>query len=160
MEFQKISPEVVKPYEENLKKLAALFPSVIKDGEVDFDALRAELGNPEEVKKEGYGLVWAGKHDAQNAAGEALTGRTLKYIAEDSKNPETTENLYIEGDNLEVLKLLQNGYYGKIKMIYIDPPYNTGNDFVYNDSFAMTEAELAVAEGRAAEIPVGGGSFE
>ena len=70
----------------------------------------------------------AGKTKAKQLANTDIVGKTLKYVPEDSKNPETTENLYIEGDNLEVLKLLRNSYYGKIKMIYIDPPYNTGND--------------------------------
>ena len=77
------------------------------------------------------------KQNSKKLAQEDIVGKTLKYIPEDSKNPETTENLYIEGDNLEVLKLLRQNYYGAIKMIYIDPPYNTGNDFVYKDKFDM-----------------------
>ena len=80
-------------------------------------------------------------------AQEDVIGRTLKFIPEDSKDADTTENLYVEGDNLEVLKLLRQNYYGAIKMIYIDPPYNTGNDFVYNDSFEMSESESNIAEG-------------
>ena len=149
MEYQKISESVSEPFSENLKKLQELFPSVVKDGEVDFDALRAELGEFTEVEKEHYELNWAGKQDAQLLTGEPLVGKTLKYIAEESKNPETTENLYIEGDNLEALKLLMNSYRGKIKMIYIDPPYNTGkqNEFVYVDRFYLSKVESEIAEG-------------
>lgn len=132
---------------DNVKKLAQLFPSAVKDGEVDFEALKEELGQFEEVGSEKYELTWAGKKNAKKIAQEDVIGRTLKFIPEDSKNADTTENLYIEGDNLEVLKLLRQNYYGAIKMIYIDPPYNTGNDFVYNDSFEMDRQESNIAEG-------------
>lgn len=127
---------------DNVKKLAQLFPSAVKDGEVDFEALKEELGQYEEVGSEKYELTWAGKKNAKRIAQEDVIGRTLKFIPEDSKDADTTENLYIEGDNLEVLKLLRQNYYGAIKMIYIDPPYNTGNDFVYNDSFEMSDKEI------------------
>jgi adenine-specific DNA-methyltransferase len=127
----KVSQEIFNPVQKNIKKLAELFPAVLKDGQVDFEALKQELGHFEEVGKEKYELTWPGKTLAKQIANMDIAGKTLKYVPEDSKNPETTENLYIEGDNLEVLKLLRNSYYGKIKMIYIDPPYNTGNDFVY-----------------------------
>lgn len=132
---------------DNVKKLAQLFPSAVKDGEVDFEALKEELGQYEEVGSEKYELTWAGKKNAKRIAQEDVIGRTLKFIPEDSKDADTTENLYIEGDNLEVLKLLRQNYYGAIKMVYIDPPYNTGNDFVYNDSFIMSQEESDVAEG-------------
>lgn len=132
---------------DNVKKLAQLFPSAVKDGEVDFEALKEELGQFEEVGSEKYELTWAGKKNAKKIAQEDVIGRTLKFISEDSKNADITENLYIEGDNLEVLKLLRQNYYGAIKMIYIDPPYNTGNDFVYNDSFEMDRQESNIAEG-------------
>ena len=118
---------------DNVKKLAQLFPSAVKDGEVDFEALKEELGQYEEVGSEKYELTWAGKKNAKKIAQEDVIGRTLKFIPEDSKDADTTENLYIEGDNLEVLKLIRQNYYGAIKIIYIDPPYNTGNDFIYND---------------------------
>ncbi len=131
---------------DNVKKLAQLFPSVVKDGEVDFEALKEELGQFEEAGSEKYELTWAGKKNAKKIAQEDVIGRTLKFIPEDSKNADTTENLYIEGDNLEVLKMLRQNYYGAIKMIYIDPPYNTGSDFVYNDSFIMSQEEADVAE--------------
>ena len=132
---------------DNVKKLAQLFPAAVKDGEVDFEALKEELGQFQEVGSEKYELTWAGKKNAKKIAQEDVVGRTLKFIPGDSKNADTTENLYIEGDNLEVLKLLRQNYYGAIKMIYIDPPYNTGNDFVYNDSFVMSQEESDVAEG-------------
>lgn len=145
--FEKIPLTVTNPFSENLRRLQALFPSIVKDGQVDLEALKAELGEFEEVDKEHYELSWAGKQEAKRTAGEPILGRTLKYVPEESKHPDSTENLYIEGDNLEVLKLLQNAYIGKIKMIYIDPPYNTGNDFVYRDHFAVTAEENAKAEG-------------
>lgn len=105
---------------DNVKKLAQLFPSAVKDGEVDFEALKEELGQFEEAGSEKYELTWAGKKNAKKIAQEDVIGRTLKFIPEDSKNADTTENLYIEGDNLEVLKLLRQNYYGAIKMIYIE----------------------------------------
>ena len=144
----KVSQQINNIVGENIKKLAQLFPSAVKDGEVDFGALKEELGQFEEVGSEKYELTWAGKKNARKIAQEDVIGRTLKYIPEDSKNADTTENLYIEGDNLEVLKLLRQNYYGAIKMIYIDPPYNTGNDFVYNDSFVMSQEEADKAEGK------------
>lgn len=137
---------------DNVKKLAQLFPSAVKDGEVDFEALKEELGQYEEVGSEKYELTWAGKKNAKRIAQEDVIGRTLKFIPEDSKEADTTENLYIEGDNLEVLKLLRQNYYGAIKMIYIAPPYNTGNDFIYNDSFEMEQEESDIAEGVRNEV--------
>ena len=150
MEFPKIQKEIYNPISENVKKLAELFPSAVRDGQVDFEALKRELGEFETVSdklSERYELGWAGKEEAKQLANTDIVGRTLKYIPEDSKNPDTTENLYIEGDNLEVLKLLRNSYYNKIKMIYIDPPYNTGNDFIYKDNYATSEKENCLAEG-------------
>lgn len=151
MDEHKISSTVFNPASDNLRKLTALFPSIMKDGQVDFEALKAELGTFEEAGKEQYGLTWAGKQEAKKNAAEPVFGRTLRYVPEESKNSETTENLYIEGDNLEVLKLLQSSYMGKVKMIYIDPPYNTGNDFVYKDKFSISEVENAKAEGDVSE---------
>lgn len=137
---------------DNLNALAQLFPSVVKDGEVDFQALREELGQFQEVdEKERYALTWTGKQEAKKEAQRDTNNRTLNYIPEDSKNPETTENLYIEGDNLEVLKLLRQNYNGSVKMIYIDPPYNTGKDFIYKDNFTMSEEENDIAEGNVDE---------
>lgn len=147
MDYPKVPQEINNIVGDNVKLLAQLFPAAVKDGQVDFEALKEELGQFEEVGKEKYELTWAGKQNAKKKAQEDVYNRTLKYIEADSKNPETTENLYIEGDNLEVLKLLRQNYYGAIKMIYIDPPYNTGSDFVYNDNFTMDKLESDIAEG-------------
>lgn len=144
---RKLSQEIFNPVSDSVQKLAQLFPSAVKDGEVDFNALKKELGQFAPVGAEKYELNWAGKANAKRVAREDVLGRTLNYVPQDSKNADTTENLYIEGDNLEVLKLLRQNYYGAVKMIYIDPPYNTGNDFVYRDNFTMSEAESAEAEG-------------
>ena len=122
---------------ENLKKLAGIFPAAIKDGQVDLEALIQELGEFEAAGREKYELNWPGKNLARQIANSDISGRILKYIPEDSKEKETTKNIYIEGDNLEALKLLRNDYYSRIKMIYIDPPYNTGNDFIYKDNYSI-----------------------
>lgn len=157
MEYKKVNQNVNNIVSEQVKKLAQLFPSAVKDGEVDFEALKEELGLFTEVGTEKYELTWAGKADAKRIAREDIFGKTLKYIPEDSKDADTTENLYIEGDNLEVLKLLRQNYYGAIKMIYIDPPYNTGNDLLYNDKYVMSKEESDIAEG--AKIYVDGERF-
>lgn len=147
-----LKQEIFNEVNENVRALERLFPSVVKDGEVDFEALREELGRFKEVGPEKYGLTWSGKQNAKKVAQEDIVGKTLKYVPEDSKNPETTENLYIEGDNLEILKLLRQNYYGAIKMIYIDPPYNTGNDFVYNDNFSMDKEQSDREEGEVSDL--------
>lgn len=147
MEKTRVSKSINDIVGDNVKKLAQLFPAAVKDGEVDFEALKEELGQFTEVDSEKYELTWAGKKNAKKIAQEDVVDRTLKFIPKDSKNADTTENLYIEGDNLEVLKLLRQNYYGAIKMIYIDPPYNTGGDFVYNDTFEMNKNKSDIAEG-------------
>ena len=152
MEYSKVQQGINDVVGDNVKKLAQMFPSAVKDGEVDFEALKEELGQFTEVDSEKYELTWAGKKNAKKIAQEDIVGKTLKFIPEDSKNADTTENLYIEGDNLEVLKLLRQNYYGAIKMIYIDPPYNTGNDFVYNDNFFISKDESDMAEGITSEF--------
>ena len=119
----------------NVEKLKEVFPEVFADGKVDFDKLQMLLGNYIADDKERYSFSWKGKTDSLRLAQKRSTG-TLRPCKEESKNWDTTENLYIEGDNLEVLKLLQSAYLNSVKMIYIDPPYNTGNDFVYTDDFA------------------------
>lgn len=130
-----------------LSLVGQYFPEAIKDGEVDFAALKEEMGEFAEVGSEHYDFTWAGKQAAKKEAQSDLFGMSLRYKPEDSLNPDTTENIYIEGDNLEALKLLRRNYHGKIKMIYIDPPYNTGNDFIYRDDFTMTEDEIAELSG-------------
>ena len=121
--------------EEALQRLAEAFPQAITDGKVDLERLKQALGEHVETGRERYGLTWPGKAEAIKAAQRPSLG-TLRPKAGEGINEENTGNLIIEGDNLEVLKLLQKAYLGKIKMIYIDPPYNTGNDFVYEDNFA------------------------
>ena len=146
----------------NMEALYQIAPSVFteardaKTGEiarkVNFDALRALLGDA--VKEEGgesYQFTWVGKRAAKAEAARS-TDKTLRPVVEDSVDWENTQNLYIEGDNLEVLKLLQRSYLGKVKMIYIDPPYNTGNDFVYNDDFARTAVEEDLEAGNVDEL--------
>lgn len=152
MDYKKVQPQINDIVGDNVKKLAELFPTAVKDGQVDFQALKEELGQFEEVGSEKYELTWAGKQNAKKIAQEDVYGKTLKFIPEESKDADTTENLYIEGDNLEVLKLLRQNYYGAIKMIYIDPPYNTGNDFVYNDNFKMDEMSSEIKEGNVSEL--------
>lgn len=149
--YKKVPQKINDIVGDNVKKLARIFPSAVKDGEVDFDTLKEELGQFTEVGSEKYEFTWAGKKNAKKIAQEDVVGRTLKFISEDSKDIDTTENLYIEGENLEVLKLLRQNYYGAIKMIYIDPPYNTGNDFVYNDFFSEEKAKSDIAEGFVSE---------
>ena len=130
----------------NIRKLAELFPGCVvetkdnKTGElghsIDFDQLRQELSsNIVEGPQERYRLDWPGKREALLAA-NAPIAKTLRPARQESVDFDTTQNLFIEGDNLDALKLLQETYLGKVKMIYIDPPYNTGNDFIYNDDFA------------------------
>ena len=140
----------------NVEKIAALFPQCVterlnKEGQpelaIDFEKLRAELSN--EVLDEGeerYQFTWPDKRAASRLANEPTT-MTLRPCREESVNFDNTENLYIEGDNLDVLKVLRETYLGKVKMIYIDPPYNTGNDFVYNDDFAQGREEFEEASG-------------
>lgn len=118
--------------QDNIEKLKQIFPEVFTEGKIDFQVLKQLLGEHIENDKERYSFTWKGKTQARQIAQDTSTG-TLR--PEKTKDWENTENLYIEGDNLEVLKLLQKSYHGKIKMIYIDPPYNTGKDFVYKDNF-------------------------
>ena len=119
---------------ENVEKLKELFPEVFSEGKIDFEKLENELGKFIDKEQERYNFTWNGKQEAKKIAQTPSTG-TLRPAKEESKNWDTTQNLYIEGDNLEVLKLLQKSYHKKVKMIYIDPPYNTGKDFVYKDNF-------------------------
>ena len=135
----------------NVEKIAALFPHCVterigKDGTaelaIDFDKLRAELSNDAlEDGEERYQFTWPDKRAASRLANEPVN-LTLRPCREESVDFDTTENLYIEGDNLDVLKVLRETYLGRVKMIYIDPPYNTGNDFVYNDNFAQGKEDF------------------
>ena len=122
---------------ENIDQLRALFPEVFIEDKVDFQVLKQILGDAVDEREEKYGLNWHGKRLARQLALTPSTG-TLRPCPEDSLDWQTTQNLLIEGDNLEVLKLLQKSYAGKVKLIYIDPPYNTGNEFIYPDNFTDT----------------------
>ena len=146
----------------NLEALYQIAPSCFtevkddKTGElrrvVDFKTLRQLLGdNAVEDADEMYQFTWPGKQEARREAARPIT-KTLRPVVEDSVDWDNTQNLYIEGDNLEVLKLLQKSYMGKVKMIYIDPPYNTGNDFVYDDDFARSQNEEELASGNVDEL--------
>lgn len=142
--------------DENISKIAQLFPNCVteakgENGEItkkiDFDMLKQELSHSlVEGREERYQFTWPDKKQAILTA-NAPINKTLRPCREESVNFDETENLYIEGDNLEVLKLLQETYLGKIKMIYIDPPYNTGNDFVYNDEFSVSSSEFSERNG-------------
>ena len=144
MKFE--TPDMVT---ENIDKIAALFPSAVtemrgEDGEikrgVNFEVLKQLLSRDVVDGDECYEFTWVGKKAAMAEAARPIT-RTLRPVKADSRDWDTTENLYIEGDNLEVLKILQESYLGKVKMIYIDPPYNTGNDFIYADDFMRSQEE-------------------
>ncbi|HIS40420.1 MAG TPA: site-specific DNA-methyltransferase [Candidatus Aphodovivens avistercoris] len=135
--------------DENAAKLAELFPEVVtevreEDGTlrhaIDVEALKARVGDVAEGQRERYQFTWPGKRDAKQEAYRPID-KCLRPCPEESVDWDTTQNLYIEGDNLDALKLLRDTYAGKVKMIYIDPPYNTGHDFVYNDDFARTAEE-------------------
>lgn len=140
---------------ENIEKIAKLFPQVVTeventDGElaraVDFDALRDLLGDVAEGQRERYQFTWPGKREAKAEARRPIY-KTMIPEPGKSKDWDTTENLYIEGDNLDALKILKETYAGKVKLIYIDPPYNTGHDFVYDDDFAKTRGEYNAESG-------------
>ena len=119
---------------ENLEHLKVLFPEAFTEGQVDFDVLKQLLGGFVDEREEKYGLNWHGKRQSRQLALTPSTG-SLRPCPEESVEWDTTQNLMIEGDNLEVLKLLQKSYAGKVKLIYIDPPYNTGKDFIYPDNY-------------------------
>lgn len=145
--------------QENVKKIAALFPNCVteargEDGHlkqaINFELLKQMLSDSVIDGDEAYEFTWVGKKASIVEANRPIR-KTLRPVKEDSVHWDTTENLYIEGDNLEVLKLLQESYLGKVKMIYIDPPYNTGNDFIYNDDFKVSSEEYADESGEVDE---------
>ena len=153
--MDKIERQTADLTAENVERLAKLFPNVMTevrepDGTlrhaVDFDALREQLGDVAEGSRERYQFTWPGKREARAEARKPCA-KTLRPVPEKSKDWDTTENLYIEGDNLEALKLLRNTYAGKVKMIYIDPPYNTGHDFIYDDDFAQSREDYDAQSG-------------
>jgi site-specific DNA-methyltransferase (adenine-specific) len=134
-ELNKVPHETPNFTTEAASQLAELFPEIVADGKINLDALKTILDVDIEDGRERFGLTWPGKREAIRAA-QTPTTATLVPDKQNSVNWDTTQNVFIEGDNLEVLKILQKHYFGEIKMIYIDPPYNTGNDFVYSDNYA------------------------
>jgi len=156
--MEKLNGQSADIVAENIDQMKELFPEVFSEGKIDFDTLKQLLGDTVEEREEKYGLNWHGKRRARQLALTPSTG-TLRPCPEESVDWDTTQNLIIEGDNLEVLKLLQKSYAGKVKLIYIDPPYNTGKDFVYSDDFRTISRiiwnllDKLRAERRSAVIP-------
>lgn len=146
--FPEIENKSFNVDKERLEKLKELFPNIVSDGKIDWKTLKLMLGENITEEDERYRFTWSGKSKAIREV-SIPTSNTLRPCDDDinSKNWEKTKNIYIEGDNLEVLKILQNSYNGKIKMIYIDPPYNTGSDFIYEDDFTLTTEEVEKQEG-------------
>ena len=134
MEESKLTGESKDIVLENISKLKEIFPDVFNENKIDFDKLKLDLGEYVENSCEKYSFIWPNKINAIKESQKLSTG-TLRPFYKDSKNWNDTKNVYIEGDNLEVLKLLQKTYYNTIDAIYIDPPYNTGKDFIYKDSY-------------------------
>ena len=131
-DIEKMTGETRDLVADNIAQLKALFPEVLTEGKINFDTLQELLGAEVEKAEEHYNFTWHGKRAALRLAQTPSLG-TLRPVKDESPDWYNTQNVFIEGDNLEVLKLLQKSYFGKVKMIYIDPPYNTGNDFVYED---------------------------
>lgn len=155
-DIEKMNLESKDLVAERIKQLKSLFPEISTEGSIDFDKLRLILGDEIETEQERYAFTWPGKaaaiHQSQTVSTAALRPRVDKSRGRDGKDGSfDSDNIYIEGDNLEVLKLLQRGYHGKIKMIYIDPPYNTGHDFVYKDKFGDTIANYKEQAGLAGQ---------
>lgn len=136
--------------DEQKAKLKELFPEVFAEGKIDFDKLRLTLGDEVDDGVERYGMNWHGKRDCFKVIQQPSAG-ALKPCTEESINFDSSENLFIEGDNLEVLKLLQKSYYGKVKMIFIDPPYNTGKEFIYPDNYSENLSTYMKYTGQADE---------
>ncbi len=130
-----IAPTSHPPLDDRIQQLKALIPEAFSEGRIDFDKLRAALGDIVDDSPERYNFTWAGKRAALRLL-QTPTRATLTPCPEESVDWDTTRNIFIEGDNLEALKLMLKPYYGRVKMMYIDPPYNTGNDFIYPDNYA------------------------
>ena len=132
---KKLNLQSMSITEDQKRKLKQLFPEVFNEKKIDWEKLKVTLGEEPDTGQERYNMTWPGKRECFQIIQEPSFG-TLKPCKEESLDWDTTQNLFIEGDNLEVLKLLQRSYYGKVKMIYIDPPYNTGKDFIYPDKYS------------------------
>ena len=157
--MEKMRMESVDMTAQNIEKIAAMFPNCIteamgEDGKlkkvVNFDLLRQMLSGEILEGDDSYEFTWVGKKAAIVEANKPIR-KTLRPCPEESVDWDTTENLYIEGDNLDVLKLLQESYLNRVKLIYIDPPYNTGNDFIYRDDFAQASDEYRAESGEITE---------
>ena len=146
MDISRLDGRSLDPQAPVLARLMADMPELFSEGKLDPQKLKAALGEDAFAGQERYGLTWNGKSECFKKIQETTT-KTLRPCRDESVGFDTTENLFIEGDNLQVLKVLQRSYYGKVKMIYIDPPYNTGNDFIYSDRFTRTRKEELVANG-------------
>ena len=156
MAIEKLNMETKDLSQEHIKQIQQLFPNAVteinKNGKItlgiDFDVLKQELSNELiDEKKERYQMTWPDKKKAMLLANSKINA-ALRPLKEKSVDFDNTKNIYIEGDNLDVLKLLRETYLNKVKMIYIDPPYNTGNDFVYNDNFAQSTDEYNANSGQ------------
>src|SRR5699024_8379326 len=134
-ELNEMSGKTLDIEKQNIEKLKELFPEIMTEDKIDFDKFRVIFGDEIETSSERYSFTWNGKSESIKLTQQPSTG-TLRPDKDKSKDWETTENLYIEGDNLEVLKLLQKSYSNKIKLIYMDPPYNTGTDIIYPNDFS------------------------
>lgn len=145
--MKNLTGESMNITEENLKAMQQLFPEAFEEGKIDFDVLRQLLGDFVDDEQERYSFKWNGKGKALRLSQTPSMG-TLRPCKEESKDWDNTENLYIEGDNLEVLKLLTKSYYKKVKLIYIDPPYNTGNNLIYHNDFTQTIKGYLVNSGQ------------
>lgn len=149
-DIERLDLRSASPIDERLAALAELFPEAMREGQVDFDALGRSLGDWIDPGPERFGLTWPGKAECMRVIQEPSIG-TLVPMPEESVDWDNTENVIIEGENLEVLKLLQKAYYGKVKMIYIDPPYNTGKEFIYPDNFKEGLADYLKYSGQVDE---------
>lgn len=146
MEKNKLDGSSLNKQEEILNFLKSDLPEIFSEGKIDCKKLKQTLGENVDDGNERYGLSWAGKSNCFKVIQEQTT-ETLKPAKDESVDFYKTQNLFIEGDNLEVLKVLQRSYYGEVKMIYIDPPYNTGGDFIYNDNFRKSKQEEMTESG-------------
>ena len=145
--MNKLDMETYKSIDNNVELISELFPNAVIEGQIDFDKLKEELSGDISDKKEKYEISWSGKNESKVISNTPTTA-TLRPLKEKSLDFDKSKNIYIEGDNLEVLKILQESYLNKIKCIYIDPPYNTGNDFVYNDSFSSSSQDDLIESGQ------------
>lgn len=145
--MNKLDMETKDIVNNNIEKIKELFPNIVSEDGIDFELLKQELSSAViDEKKEKYQLTWPGKKEAILNSNSPIS-KTLRPVKDKSVNFDDTKNIYIEGDNLEVLKILQESYLNKVKVIYIDPPYNTGSDFIYKDNFTKTEISESLADG-------------